>query len=100
MSLPIQNHTKPCLLDEEYVRWFADKTLWMDDRGVYFFVDGRKFYVHDQVMVIACADGSKEPLPEPQMRQFVRARCMPDVRNFYFGSSRSGRGRSGSGRAR
>ena len=73
------------------MHWFADKTLYFDDRGVHFFIDGRKFYVHDQVMVIACADGSKEPQSETNMRRFVRAKCTPDVRNFWFGSARRGR---------
>lgn len=100
MSLPIQNSTKPCLLDPEHVRWFADKLLYSDADGVYFHdrfsnrsnnTGLKKYYVHDNVMAIALKDGLTETWLDRNgrpditgMRRFVRARCMPTVQDYYF----------------
>lgn len=89
MSLRVKNSDKMCRVDDEYVHWFADRELYLDAEGVFFNEDDKKFYVHDEVMTIACKEGKKEPLPNRnQMRRFVKIRCSPRVQEFFFGRSR------------
>ena len=83
-ELPIVNARRPCLVDTEYAHWFNTKRLIVDDIGVYYVRDGRKYYVCDQVMAIAMKDGSKEPFPDRRMlRRFIRTRCDPDVQAYW-----------------
>lgn len=83
-SLPIIGHDKPCLLDADMIPWFVDKTLQLNDEGVYYTIDDHKYYVHDQVMILAVKQGFKPPLtPKLRMRRFVQARADPDVRRYY-----------------
>lgn len=83
-ELPIINARRPCKVDTEYAHWFEDKRLILDDEGVYYIKEGRKYYVHDQVIVIATKDGSKEPPADKNMlRRFIRARCDPDVQEYW-----------------
>lgn len=83
-SLPIVGHDKPCLIDPDMLPWLVDKTLRLDEEGVYYVIDDQRYYVHDQVMVIAVKQGLKPPLtPKMRMRNYVRARADPDVRRYY-----------------
>ncbi len=66
------------------VPWFVDKTLRLNEEGVYHVVDDKKYYIHDQVYIVAIKQGLKPPLrPSLRMRRFVRDRADPDVRRYY-----------------
>lgn len=83
-ELPIINSPRTCKVDPEYAYWFADKGLFWDDEGVFYITNGRKYYVHDQVIVIATKDGYKEPPRDKRMlNRFIRTRCDPDVQNYW-----------------
>lgn len=83
-ELPIVNARRPCKVASVDARWFQNKKLMLDDEGVYYRKEGRKYYVHDQVIVIATRDGRKEPPPDRRMlRQFIRTRCDPDVQAYW-----------------
>eukprot|EP00891_Asterochloris_glomerata_P004201 jgi/Astpho2/4201/fgenesh1_pg.00064_%23_21_t len=58
----------------------------MDTEGVYYKINGRRYYVHDQVMILACEQGLKEPLrPKSLMYEWVQQRGDPDVHAYYIG---------------
>lgn len=83
-KLPISNSSEPCIVDTMYVHWFQDKTLIFDEKGVYYIKGGRKYYVHDQVIVIATKDGFKEaPKDKRMLARFIRTRCDPEVQNYW-----------------
>ena len=82
--LPIKNFDKPCIVSASHAKWFVDKELMMDEEGVYYIIDGRKYYVHDQVMTIAVKDKIKEPPKnKTYFRLFVIQRCDPAVQAYY-----------------
>lgn len=71
---------------DAHIPWFSDKTLYMDTEGVYYKINGRRYYVHDQVMILACKQGLKEPLrPKSLMYEWVQQRGDPDVHAYYIG---------------
>ena len=83
-KLPIVGHDHPCLLDVDMVPWFIDKTLYMDDGGMYYTIDGRRYYVQNQVMIVACKQGRKCPLrPKAVMDEWVQMHGDPDVQAYY-----------------
>lgn len=83
-KLPIINSDRPCLVDPEYAIWFQNKQLILDDIGVFYIKDSRKFYVHDQVIILATKDGLKEPPADKNfLRQFIKAKCDTDVQEYY-----------------
>ena len=83
-ELPIINSSETCKLDPEYAHWFEKKTLFLDQEGVYYTKNGKKYYIHDQVIVIATKDGKKEPLKNVKMmNNFIRTRCDPDVQSYW-----------------
>jgi hypothetical protein len=85
-SLPITNSSRRCTLDPQYVKWFQDKTLISDDEGVYYISEDRKrkYYVHDQVIVLATKDGLKEPPADKKfLRNFIKTRCDPKVQAYF-----------------
>ncbi len=51
---------------------------------MYYTIDDRRYYVHDQVMIVACKEGRKLPLrPKAAMQDFVQRRGDPDVQAYY-----------------
>lgn len=89
VELPIIGCAVPCTVNKSYSKWFSDKDLYMDDVGVcYAVMDAgkwRRFYVHDQVMILAVKDGLKPDIGKKRTSLFVKARGDPDVRKYYFG---------------
>lgn len=89
VKLPITNSPqKGCKLDTKYAHWFTGKQLHMDNTGVYYHYHDttRKLYIHNQVMALAVADGSKDLPPAPTKAQrtaiftvFLLQNCDPDV---------------------
>lgn len=52
---------------------------------MYYKINGRRYYVHDQVMILACKQGLKEPLrPKSLMYEWVQQRGDPDVQAYYI----------------
>jgi len=84
IGLPIIGHDKPCLINEDMETWFVGKELFLDDKGVYYSVGGKKYYVHDQVMIVAVKRKLKDPLPREQMCKFVIEKADPSVRVYFF----------------
>ena len=57
----------------------------LDDEGVYYTVERKRYYVHDQVIVIAIKRGNNGAHQPPRrMRMYVTARGEPRVREYYF----------------
>lgn len=87
--LPITISEKPCLVDDDISHWFEGRELTLDHDGVYYTVNNHKFYVHDQVMIIAIKRGDQERIqPASRMRLYVKARAEPRVRKYYFSGRR------------
>jgi hypothetical protein len=85
VELPITGTTKTCKVDTEYAHWFRDRELFRHpERGVYFLVGERMYWVHDQVIAIATADGHKTENVPPlaRLRHFWRTNCTPEVRQY------------------
>ena len=91
VELPIVNSQKTCKVNSCYAHWFEDKPLYMDKDGVYYHYQGgkRKFYVHNQILPLATADGLKEPPPGKnklektvQFTMFILQHCDPDVLEY------------------
>jgi len=92
VELPIVKSTKKCLVDANDAKWFDTKELHFGREGVYFYhpnTKTRKYYVHNQVMIIATIEG-KQPHPQGPagLREFVRKLGAPDVAEFYQQSVR------------
>ena len=80
--LAITNSESPCLVDDDVSQWLEGKALMLDDEGVYYTVERKTFYVHDQVIIIA---GTMERIKPPRrMRMYVTARGEPRVREYHF----------------
>ena len=84
-QLAVANSEKPCLVDDDVSRWFEGKVLTLDDEGVYYTVERKRYYVHDQVIIIAIKRGTMERIQPPRrMRMYVTARGEPRVKEYYF----------------
>jgi hypothetical protein len=84
--LPVSNSESGTSVDAEYARFFQGRVLALDERGVYFMEDGRKLYVHDQIMIVATKDGHMFDGPQPsrrEMQRFVRAKGCAAVRQYW-----------------
>ena len=58
-------------------------SLTLDDEGVYYDVEQKRFYVHDQVVIVAIKRGQMDRIqPAFHMRLFVRSRSNPQVRQY------------------
>ena len=85
MKLAVTNSEKPCLVDDDVSQWFEGKVLTVDDEGVYYTVERKRYYVHDQVIIICIKRGTMERIQPPRrMRMYVTARGEPRVRDYYF----------------
>ena len=89
-EIPVSNSDRPCIVDQMYAIWFQDKTLVLDQDGVFYLKNGRKYYVHDQVMTLAVKDGLKElpPWGKTKWRLYLRSKCDPDIQKFFIKSTR------------
>ena len=73
-ELAITNSEKPCLVDNHVSQWFEGKVLTLDDEGVYYTVERKRYYVHDQVINICIKRGTMERIQPPRrMRMYVTA---------------------------
>ncbi len=93
-KLPIVSTTDQfCTVDTCYAKWFESKSLQCDDdHGVFYILNGRRFYVHDQVMALAVKDNKKgyPPGGRTQYLRFVRERADPDVQHHCFTRTKRG----------
>ncbi len=90
IELPILNNsTSKCIIDSAHRKWFENKIIKQDNDGYCYYelsVHGKlkKFYVHNNVMIIAVLEGKKEPMENPAaMRRFVLTKADPDVLNWW-----------------
>ena len=83
-DLPISNSARPCLVDDDVSHWFEGTALTLDDEGVYFETEQQRFYVHDQVMIIAIKRGTADS------RQYLSRKPHEIVREIKGGSSSEG----------
>ncbi len=86
-KLSILSTNEFCTVDTCYAKWFQSKTLLLDsDHGVFYVLNGRRFYVYDQVMALAVKDHKKgfPPGGIHQYLHFVQERADPDVQHYCF----------------
>jgi hypothetical protein len=77
-ELLIINSAKPCLVNSEHEKYFKNKILFLDDNGVYYTKNGKKYYIHDQVYLICVKEGKKpKPTPKSKYERWLQNNCDP-----------------------
>lgn len=81
MSLTVHDVQTDC---KSFHKLFAKETFYRDEsEGYYFIRNGRKFWVHDSVIVMATKDGSVANPGTAKVAAFAMENCPPEVVRYW-----------------